>query len=275
VTASSGRSTRQLGWRTSSGPDADRPLHARLSVVLVTGGSGTLGQHVVERLRARDHEVRVLSRRAGGGTHRGDLSTGEGVAEAAAGAEVVVHAASDTRRRGKTDLQQTRRLLSAAAAARHLLYVSIVGIDSIPLGYYRRKLDCEREIAAGSVPYTIFRATQFHELVALALGVAARLPVAPLPFEWRFQSVAASEAAARVADLAGGEPVGRAPDLGGPEVLTVREIAAAWRGRVGRPRRIVNVRFPGELYRSFREGRNTCPDRAEGRQTWTEFVSAL
>jgi uncharacterized protein YbjT (DUF2867 family) len=246
-----------------------------LSTVLVTGGSGTLGSRLVRLLGERDHEVRVLSRRAGGGTHRGDLATGEGIADAARGAEVVIHAASDTRGRGRTDLVQTRRLLSAATDARHLVYLSIVGIDAIPFGYYRRKLACEREIATGSVPYTIFRATQFHELLASALGVLARLPVAPLPLEWRFQSVAASEAAARVAELAGGEPRGRAPDLGGPEVLTVREIEAAWRGRFGRPRRIVDLRFPGELYRGFREGRNTCPDRADGRQTWREFVSGL
>ena len=122
---------------------------------------------------------------------------------------------------------------------------------------------------------TIFRATQFHELLVWALRSVGRLPVAPLPLEWRFQSVAAAEAATRAAELLDGEPIGRAPDFGGPEVLTVREIVAAWRGRHARPSRVVNLRLPGNVYRGFREGRNTCPDHRDGRQTWPEFVRAM
>ena len=243
-----------------------------MNTVLVTGGTGVLGTPLVAGLRERGHDVRVLSRRPGAGTHRADLATGEGVSEAAAGAELVLHAASDTRRRGRADLDQTRRLMAAAQDARHLLYVSIVGIDAIPLGYYRRKLACEREIAAGPVAHTILRATQFHELLAMALRAAGRLPLAPLPTEWRFQSVAAAEVADRAAELLDGEPTGRAPDFGGPEVLTVREIVDVWRERHSRPRRVVNLRLPGKVYRGFSEGRNTCPHHRDGRQTWSEFV---
>jgi uncharacterized protein YbjT (DUF2867 family) len=231
-----------------------------------------LGSHLVDPLRERGHDVRVLSRRPGAGTHRGDLTTGEGVAQAAAGAELVLHAASDTRRRGKADLEQTRAILEASRDARHLLYTSIVGIDAIPFRYYRRKLACEREIAASRVPHTILRATQLHELLAFALRAAGRLPVAPLPFEWRFQSIAGSEAGQRAVEVLEGEPIGRAPDCGGPEVLTVREIVAAWRARHRRPRRVVNLHVPGKFARACREGGNTCPDHRDGRITWGEFV---
>ncbi|MDQ3850792.1 MAG: SDR family oxidoreductase [Actinomycetota bacterium] len=234
-----------------------------------------LGTHLVRLLRERGHEVRVLSRRPGAGTHLGDLGTGEGVAEAALGAELVLHAASDTRRRGRSDPQQTRQLLAATEGVRQLLYVSIVGIDAIELGYYKRKLACERAIAAGSVPYTILRATQFHELLAFVLERAGRLPLTPLPLDWRFQSAAAQEVAARAVDLLEGEPHGRAPDFGGPEVLSAREIVEPWRELRGRPRRIVDLRLPGRVSRAFRQGLNTSPDRAEGRQRWTEFIATL
>jgi uncharacterized protein YbjT (DUF2867 family) len=244
-----------------------------MSLVLVTGGTGVLGSRVVPLLRERGHEVRVLSRRHGAGTHRGDLSTGEGVAEAAGGAELVLHAASDSRRLGRPDVQQTERLLAASIGARHLLYVSIVGIDRIPYGYYRKKLACEAVIVASPIPHTIFRATQFHERVAGGLSTVERLPLAPLPLDWRFQSVAAAEVAARAAELLDGEPLGRAPSFGGPEVLTAREILGVWRERRGRPRAVVNVRLPGRFSRGLREGRNTCPDHADGRQSWAEFVS--
>lgn len=244
-------------------------------MVLVTGGTGVLGRRAVSVLRERGHDVRVLSRRPGAGTHRGDLVTGEGVDGAAAGAELVLHAASDTRRLGKSDLRQTQRLLATTEDARHLLYVSIVGVDAIPYRYYRRKLACEREIAAGAVPYTILRATQFHELLERALRAIERLPVAPLPLDWRFQSVAAAEVASRAVGLLEGAPLGRAPDFGGPEVLTGRRIVEAWRERRKRPRAVLNLRWPGRVSRGFREGLHTCPDHADGRQSWSDFLRTL
>ena len=240
-----------------------------MSIVLVTGGSGTLGRHLVPILGARGHEVRVLSRRPGAGTHVGDLASGAGVAEAGAGAELVVHAAS-----GRSDQRQTANLLDALPSCRHLVYVSIVGVDAIPLGYYRAKLACEELIGGSATPATVLRATQFHELLAAALRRAGRLKLPALPLDVLFQSVAAAEVAGRVADLLGGPPLGRAPDFGGPEVLNGWQLVAAWRARLGWPRSVLNLRLPGRLYRSFADGLNTCPDHAAGRQRWAEFVAS-
>jgi uncharacterized protein YbjT (DUF2867 family) len=170
-------------------------------------------------------------------------------------------------------VQQTRHLLDAMAGARHLLYVSIVGIEAIPLGYYRRKLECERLVEAAPAPHTILRATQFHQLLAGALRAMARAPVVPLPLGMRFQPVAAAEVAERIAELAGGEPLGRAADFGGPEVLAARELLATWRTRHARPRAF-DLPLPLPVIRAFREGRNTCPEHAAGRQTWAQFVAA-
>lgn len=244
-----------------------------MRTVLVTGGTGALGRLVVGRLRDQGDVVRVLSRRAGAGTHVGDLKTGAGVADAARGINLIVHAASDTQRFGRTDLEQTVQLLDAARDARHLLYVSIVGIDRIPFGYYRRKLACEQRIASSGIPYTILRATQFHELIAFLLGGAERLPAAPLPLDFRFQTVAAAEVAERVAQLTDDEPAGRMLNFGGPEVLTLKQMATAWIAARGRPRRVVRLPLPGSVARAFREGRNTCPEQATGRQRWTDFVA--
>jgi uncharacterized protein YbjT (DUF2867 family) len=208
-----------------------------MSVVLVTGGSGTFGSKLVPLLAERGHEVRVLSRRPGAGTHVGDLVTGAGVADAAVDAELIVHAATDNSiRAGRTDLMQTTNLLCAATGCRHLLYLSIVGIDDIPFGYYQRKLACEQTIAASSVPYTTLRATQFHELIDKTLRTVSRWPAALLPLGFRFQSV------------------------------------ADWRAARGRPRAVIGVRLPGEVARAFTQGRNTCPEHTDGRQTWAEFL---
>jgi uncharacterized protein YbjT (DUF2867 family) len=242
-----------------------------MSIVLVTGGTGTFGQALVPVLASRGHEVRVMSRRPGAGTHTGNLATGEGLAEAAAGAELVVHAATD-RRLGRSDPLQTRNLLAAAHGCRHLLYVSIVGVDAIPFGYYRAKLGCEELIAGSPVPSTTLRATQFHELIAMGLRTASGWPVTPLPLDLVFQSVAAAEVAARVADLLDGPPLGRAPDFGGPEVLSGWQLTATWRAQHGQPRRVLNLRLPGRTYRALADGLHTCPDHADGRQTWAQFV---
>lgn len=245
-----------------------------MSVVLVTGGTGTLGSQIVPILAARGHEVRVLSRQPGRGTHVGDLTTGRGLAQAAAGVDLVVHAATDSRplSLGRADPQQTSQLLAAVPGCRHLLYVSIVGIDAIPSRYYRSKLACEQLVAASSVPSTTLRATQFHELIAMALRAVSYSPVAALPLAWKFQSVAAAEVATRAADLLEGEPLGRTPDFGGPEVLTAREILQTWRHSHRWPRVAAGIGWPGRVYAGFAAGRNTCPEHADGLQTWAEFV---
>jgi uncharacterized protein YbjT (DUF2867 family) len=155
----------------------------------------------------------------------------------------------------------------------HLLYVSIVGIDKVPYRYYRAKLECERAIESSGGPHTILRATQFHQLLAVVLGVAERLPVAPLPLDFRFQPVAAAECAARIATIAGGQPLGRAPDFGGPEVLSGAQIVATWRERRGRPRRVVRLALRGRVAAGFRTGLATCPDHAEGHQRWADYVA--
>ncbi|MFI5539516.1 SDR family oxidoreductase [Nocardia sp. NPDC051900] len=245
-----------------------------MTKILVTGGTGALGRQLVDRLREAGHDVRVLSRRPGAGTHVGDLRTGVGVAEAVAGTEVIVHAASDFRRAGGADLEQTENLLRHAREVRHLLYVSIVGIDRIPFRYYRNKLACEQAVVDSGVPHTILRATQFHELIAALLRTVEKWPVAPLPTTFRFQPVAAADVARRVAELAVGEPLGRAPDFGGPEVLTMAQLARGWQGVRHRPRRIVPLPVPGRVGSTFRAGLNTCPDHPDGTQTWSQFVAS-
>jgi uncharacterized protein YbjT (DUF2867 family) len=247
-----------------------------MSTVLVTGGTGVLGTVLAPELRRRGHEVRVLSRRAGAGTHLGDLASGAGVQAAADGAELAVHAASDSRRFGRADERQTEAVLDAVRSAgtvRHLLYVSIVGVDAIPFGYYRRKLACERLVAEGGVPWTILRATQFHELIAELLRRTGNLPVTPLPLDFQFQPVSAAEVATRIADLLDTPPSGRAPDMGGPEVRTLGQLTWMWRAARGRPRRIVNLRLPGRVAGGFRRGDNTCPDHADGTVPWAEFIA--
>lgn len=251
--------------------------------VLVTGGAGSLGRSLVRALAREGHAARVMSRRARpAGAAEGvewanaDLVTGEGLAAAVEGAEAVVHAASDPRRAEAVDVGGTRRLLEAARAAgvAHLVYISIVGVDEIPFGYYRRKLAAERLVESSGVPYSVLRATQFHSLVDFLLTQAARVPlVMPLPTDFKFRSVAESEVAGRLSACVGAGPRGRLADFGGPRVQTLGEMARAWKGARGVTKRVVRLPLPGAVAAAFRAGKNTAPDGERGTTGWEEWLS--
>src|SRR5690349_20736702 len=141
--------------------------YAENTTLLVTGASGTLGSVVTPRLEKEGYRVRPTSRRARSGWVAADLRTGEGLAEAVDGVDVIVHLASSPGRARQTDVEGTRLLLTEArhAGVGHVLYVSINGIDRVPYRYYQAKLDTEEVVEASGVPYTILRAAQFHPFV--------------------------------------------------------------------------------------------------------------
>lgn len=211
-------------------------------------------------------------------TVQGDLEAGSGIDDAVQGVDAVLHAASNTKRgTGRGDVEGTRRLCEAARAAGvgNLFFISIVGIEKIPLAYYRAKLACEQVILRAGIPFTIFRATQFHELLSPALLRAERWPILPAPLGFRFQPVAARDAAAQAAELVGRGALGRTADFGGPQVMTVREMVGTWRAVRGVRLRTLNVPLLGRTARAFRLGLNTCPDRARGHRTWEQHVREL
>ncbi|MBF9070706.1 SDR family oxidoreductase [Streptacidiphilus fuscans] len=256
-------------------------------LVVVTGGTGVLGRAVVERLVEQGREVRVVSRRPASGGERpygwavADLRSGSGVAEALAGADVVVHCATAFGRGQEAAL--ARNLVAGAQAAGegaarapHVIYVSIVGIDRIPFGYYKGKLESERVFARSGLPYTIQRATQFHDLVRTLFAGAAKLPLVPVP-SVRFQPIDVRDVAVRLAELAAAEPAcGRAPDIGGPAVREARDLARAYlaaTGREGRP--LLPLSLPGRAFGALRAGANLVPGEPYGRIGFEEYLAGL
>ncbi len=243
---------------------------------LVTGGTGVLGRRVVERLRAAGVEARVFSRSGRPGTIRGDLLTGEGLDGAVRGVDTVIHCASSPFRKSRQiDLDGTGRLLEAVARAgvSHVVYISIVGIDRVSsYPYYRIKLETERVVEGSPVPHTILRATQFYDLVLMAIRALERLPMMPVPRGFLGQPIDAGEVAERLVALALSGPAGRARDAGGPEVRTLDDAVRAYLGITGRRRRVLPVPVPGKTARAFREGALTCPDEAYGEIRWEEFL---
>jgi uncharacterized protein YbjT (DUF2867 family) len=207
-----------------------------------------------------------------------DLTSGHGLAAALDGCDVVIDAsnASAPRRAAQVLVDGSRRLLAAEGeiGVRHHVGISIVGCERVPTGYYRVKAAQEQVISAGSVPWTLVRATQFHELVDMALTAAARWRILPIPAA-RFQTIAAAEVAHVVADVAEREPGRSRIQVAGPQVLTAADLARTWRSVTGRRALSVRVPVPGRLGRELRAGGLTAADAdVLGTQTFADWLEA-
>src|SRR5438132_1793027 len=186
--------------------------------IVVIGGSGLIGKKLVKNLRQQGHEVVAASPSLGVNT-----VTGEGLAQALAGAQVVVDVANAPSWEDKAALEffetSGRNLLAAEAAAGvgHHVALSVVGTDRLlASGYFRAKMAQENLIKASPIPYTIVRATQFFEFVggiaqSATEGQTVRLPPVLM------QPIAAADVAAVMADAALAEPLNGTVDLAGPE----------------------------------------------------------
>ena len=237
--------------------------------VLVTGGTGVLGRHVVAKLRQQGHRARIFSREPRGHVDavQGDMKTGANLDKAVEGIDAIVHAATEARHslRSRGDIGGTRNLISAARRAniKHLVYISIVGIDDVPYPYYRTKVAVEGIVKQGEIPWSILRATQFHDLMETLLHGFSRIPgITAIPFTWKYQPVDAREVAARLVEVVLGDPQGMLDDFGGPEVRDFKSIAELWLTARKEDRRLVNLPMPFKFSKQFSEGRLTTEHRS-------------
>jgi uncharacterized protein YbjT (DUF2867 family) len=248
--------------------------------VAVVGGTGVLGKLLVAELAARGDEVLALSRTSGSTLPAGarrrsvDLTNGEGLAQALTGVEVVVDASNSSPRNAAPVLVEgTKRLLRAGADAgiRHHVGISIVGCDRVPMPYYKVKVEQEEAIAAGPAPWSLLRATQFHTLVAWAFGQVGRFGFVPSG-RAQLQPIHPPVVAARLVEVAHAEPAGRLPDIAGPQVQTLSELAKAWReaGHRALPLRIPMV---GSIGRPLREAALCNPAAAAGGPTFERWLA--
>jgi uncharacterized protein YbjT (DUF2867 family) len=215
--------------------------------IVVIGGSGLIGSKLVQLLRARDHEVVAASPSTGVNT-----LTGEGLAAALTGAQVVVDVSNAPSFEDHAAMEffevSGRNLLAAekAAAVGHHVALSVVGTDRLQAsGYFRAKLVQERLISASSIPFTILRATQFFEFAASMAqsatdGDAVRLPPALM------QPILAADVAAALADVAVAAPVNGMVEVGGPERIRMDDFVARYLRAQKDPRHV--IADPGAQY---------------------------
>jgi uncharacterized protein YbjT (DUF2867 family) len=208
--------------------------------IVVIGGSGLIGKKLVTILRQQGHEAVAASPSAGV-----NALTGEGLAGALDGANAVVDV-SNSPSWADADVMSffdtsTRNLLAAetAAGVGHHIALSVVGADRMAdSGYMRAKVNQEKRIETGSVPYSIVRATQFFEFLGYiadsgAEGDTVRLSTAPM------QPLAADDVAAALADIAVGAPLNATIDLAGPEKMSIADFVARFMAATGDKRKVI------------------------------------
>jgi uncharacterized protein YbjT (DUF2867 family) len=260
--------------------------------ILVTGGTGHLGTEVVRLLKGRGDHVRILARSPRDDPEvewvQGDLSTGAGISDAVAGIDTIVHAAthSPAAQRGHlrasdffrspaaVDVNGTRLLLDGAARAgvKHFLYVSIVGVRQSRLPYARLKAAAEDLVRKSPLPWTIAPATPFYWLTARMLDAMARRRIWLLPSNLPTQPCDAADFAGYIADCVADGAGRDRPDFGGPEILTLVELARRYQTVRGIRRPIIGLPLPDFALRAA--GRQTCPYGRHGKTTWSQWLAS-
>jgi uncharacterized protein YbjT (DUF2867 family)/quercetin dioxygenase-like cupin family protein len=253
-----------------------------MAKILVTGGTGTLGREVVLRLQMHDHQVRLFTHRSSGEVTQGievvqgDLRSGEGLREAVAGIDVIVHCASASSDAQVTDLGGTRMLLQAAldGNAPHIVYVSIVGVDAAAGGYYQVKHTVEQMIQHSGLPWTTVRATQYDPFLLQLIQSFGTdtLPEIPFPRGIRFQPIDVGEVADRLVTFVDRQSAGVLVEMGGPQVLTVERMIETYLQVRGRKARLRPETLASPQLDAFRADTHLCPERAEGKITWEQFL---
>ncbi len=251
--------------------------------ILVTGYNGMLGRAFLAAA-GKSANVLVAGRREPENAALKsrwrflDLYRPESFAPAVTGVDVVLHLASATQKNdAAVDVAGTAALARAARAAgvKHFVLVSIVGVDRVPLKYYRIKLASEQALAESGMPYTILRATQFHDFAAFLIQNLTRFPIGVAPRGFKIQPIAMEAVISRLLAIAAAPPSHGIEEIGGPEVLDLADLADQWL-RAARKKTWLAplpVRWLGGFGRALAAGGLATAVRASGTQTWGQWLA--
>ena len=247
--------------------------------ILVTGSTGKLGSALIKQLMGPSYEVTATSRTKPEGLEHAswvysDLLTGEGLEEAVKDAEVIIHAATSPLKHAKQiEVSGLERFLSKMPQVKHFIYPSIVGIEEIPFKYYKLKYEAEEIVKNSGIPYSIVRATQFHEFVDNLLLSRTYFNTYIIPGSIKFQTVDTDDFANHLIGLISRGPQGRTDDFGGPEVMTLKEMAELKIRSNNESNKVLSLPLPGNLYKALLNGKNTNLKQKNGKKTFQQYLS--
>ncbi|CAF4527044.1 unnamed protein product [Rotaria sp. Silwood1] len=173
------------------------------------------------------------------------------------------------------DITLTKNLLNSIQKKniKHLVYLSIVGVDKMPFSYYKGKLECERLIKESGIPYTILRATQFHSLVEDFANYLLNYPMDTISKVAKIQPIQIEAVAMELAKIVKEPPLNSTYDIGGRKIYTMKEIADSLLEARPEKKPTVNMPIIDEILNGFAEGYNTCDNISLNSNTWEEYLA--
>ena len=260
--------------------------------ICVAGGTGQVGREVVRQALDAGHSVAVLSRNPpsagnagsveGAEYFRADVTTGEGVAAAVAGADVVIDCLEGRSGKARKNFADGgARLLAAAqdAGTARAVMLSIVNCDRSNSAFYRSKAAKEHVYEQSGLQTVVLRATQFHSLLAMMFGAGSKIRIIPVVRGSRFQPVSPADVAAVLLETAlepapvpAAGPRHRVLNFGGPESKDMADFAREWMRAAGVEGQLVRLPLPGAMGRYLREGLNLVPDARHGNETFRGWL---
>lgn len=259
--------------------------------ILITGGTGVLGTVLAQELKSQNADFVLASRHlsktqsyakdvvqeaAKTNWRKLDLVKNEGVKQALEGIHTAVHLASGF---GKVhgqaeDIVAIKNLIDAAQKIdlQHLIFISIVGVDKVPLAYYQTKYQVEQYIKQQKVPFTILRVTQFHNFIEAQIQQMVRLPIGFVPKKLKSQPIQLEAAAKEITKLIKAGVQNEVLNIGGKEVLDFGTFAKTLLHYTKKSKPIVNVPIIGKFMHALAEGNLTCKEVSLKSCTWEEYL---
>ncbi|MCS4168495.1 SDR family oxidoreductase [Sphingobacterium sp. BIGb0116] len=244
-----------------------------MSKILITGGTGNLGKSLVSVLEENNVQYTIASRQNRAKKQNVvvmDLLENKGIKEAVSGKEIIFHLATDLKR----DTEATQNLLDAIDpdSKVHLIYISVVGTDKVPFAYYRQKLASEEAVKRSGIPYTILRATQFHEFIDQILSTFLKYPIGLLPKRILLQPIETAIVAEKLYRLSLDGASNKTYEIGGAEVHTLEELAKQWLIKKNKKRFVFNLPIWGTLGKTFRNGSMNTQNSKKESSSWREWL---
>ena len=253
-----------------------------MSGILITGGTGKLGQELSKQLINKGFKVNILSSKVNpdiqyySKIYTGDLTEVSSLKDAVLNSDVIIHCASNPRNSKMVDIDGTKNLLKIAhlKKLKHFIYISIVGVDKSKFPYYQSKFEAEKMIQESNLPWSILRATQFHDMILNRFIKPFDGKPGPLkiPQGMQFQSIAIEDVANKLVSLSIRPPKNIIETIGGPEIYTIEEMTQIYLDTLNMDNKIEPEIYDEEIYDLFRSGVNLCPDYTLGKTTWKDFL---
>lgn len=254
--------------------------------VLITGGTGTLGQEITKQLLEKGHVVNILTSKENPeiafftNIIQGDLTDASSLKAAVENSDIIIHCASNPRNAQTVDIEGTKNLLSLldSSTCKHFIYVSIAGVDKSDYPYYQTKYAVEKLIQESGIPYSILRASQFHDLVLYRIiqvfdqGIGKPIQI---PANMQFQSIDKTDAASAIVKIVDGQPIYNITTIGGPQVLSLETMIQTYFSQLSRNEEIEYIEPSMAFHQVFTTGINLCPENSVDGIRWEEYLNGI